>query len=326
MGGSDQWERASFQACAITVREMIDRGGIPGVTPSAAFVLCRMLEMAASDPDQLPVGSRHELRNVVSALGAGPARPDPERDQVDVEPLALASMPGRSGRVPASPPATSGYGDRMREVFLGELADLGEQLSQMAALTTIAITRATRALVEADLTLAEAVISQDAAIHERARRCEDRACVVLATQAPVARDLRLVVTTIKIAEKLERMGDLARHIAELARLRHPASALPPDLAARFSLIGRLATQASRRVENTLAEPTGDCLPAQDRADDAIDELQDAILDQLRAADPPYPMQAVVDVTLLARYFERFADQAVGVTKNLDYLVTGKMPV
>jgi phosphate transport system protein len=213
----------------------------------------------------------------------------------------------------------------MREAFQGELTGLADDLAGMGGLATVAVSRATRALVEADLSLAELVITEDAAIHARARCCEDRASRILALQAPVAGDLRLIVSTIRIAEKLERMGDLARHVAELARLRHPAPVLPPELTDRFSLMGRLATVASQRVEDALAEPTGDKLAEQDQADDAIDDLQDAILDQVRAANPAYPMQNVIDATLLTRYYERFADQAVGITKNLDYLVTGRMP-
>jgi phosphate transport system protein len=211
----------------------------------------------------------------------------------------------------------------MREEFHHQLADLGEELVAMSALTTTAMTRATRALLDADLELAETVISEDAEIDERGRRCETHACILLARQSPVARDLRAVVTAIKVGERIKRMGDLARHIAEIARLRHPQPVLPAELADPFVVMGRLALQTARRVTDTLAAPTGDCLSAQEHTDDDIDALHRMVLDRVCEADPPYPVQVGVDVALLARYYERFADQAVTVSKQLDYMVTGQ---
>lgn len=193
----------------------------------------------------------------------------------------------------------------------------------MSRLVSAAMAGATRALVQADLGLAETVIAEDNQIDHSGRRCEARACTMLALQAPVAGDLRVVVSAIKVAEKLERMGDLARHIAELTRMRHPDRVLPAALATPVERMGRLATDAAQRVTDTLTHPTGDRFADQDRADDAIDQLHRAVLDQALAADPPYPTQVGVDVALLARYVERFADQAVTVTKQLDYMVTGQ---
>jgi phosphate transport system protein len=213
----------------------------------------------------------------------------------------------------------------MREAFHRDLAQLGDELVGMSSLATEAIRRATQALAEADLVLAEQVISADQELDVRGARCEEHACMLLALQGPVAGDLRMVVTALKVGEKIQRMGDLARHIAELARRRHPDSVLPPGLTGRFVEMGRLAAAASRRVEVALSEPTGDQFAEQDRADDTLDRLHAAVLDEVIGADPPYPTQVGVDVALLARFYERFADQAVAVTRQLDYAVEGVQP-
>lgn len=203
--------------------------------------------------------------------------------------------------------------------------DLTGELVAMSGLATTAMARATDSLVRADLTLAERVITDDAELDQRSRRCEERACRLLAQQAPVAGALRAVVAAIKAAEKIERMGDLARHIAELVRMRHPDPVLPADLVADFARMGRLAVESGRHVEAALGRRTGDCLTEQERVDDQVDEAHRTVLARIRRSDLRYPVQTSVDAALLARYFERFADQAVGVAKQLDFAVTGRVP-
>jgi phosphate transport system protein len=212
----------------------------------------------------------------------------------------------------------------MREVFHGELEQLGDELANMCGLVCSAMERATRALLDTDLELAEEVITADDEINRQNQRCEQHACTQLALQAPVAKDLRIVVTAIKASEKIARMGDLARHIAEIARLRHPNPAVPAELSEQFARMGSLALQACRHVERTIAAPDGVHLPALQRVDDGLDQLHREVLDAIVATNTPYPVQVGVDVALLARYFERFADQAVSITRQLDYVVTGDM--
>jgi phosphate transport system protein len=195
----------------------------------------------------------------------------------------------------------------------------------MCALVRSTMERATRALVETDLHLAEEVITDGDEIRMRSQDCAEQAAAMLALQAPVARDLRTVVTGIQAAEKIERMGDLARHVAEIVRLRHPEPAVPEDLLDRFAEMGRLAAAASKAVEDAIAAPDEVHSPALERADDDTDRLQRELLDAVGQHEPPYPVRVGVDVALLARYFERYADQAVSITRRLDYVVTGSMP-
>jgi phosphate transport system protein len=212
----------------------------------------------------------------------------------------------------------------VREAFHGELAQLGVELDAMCGAVCSIMHRAMRALLDADLVLAEQTISDDTEIHLLARRVEDHACALLALEAPVAKDLRTVVTAIKASERLQRMGDLARHIAETARLRHPQPAVPADLADRFAAMGQLAAEACEQVRHALQAPSP-CSEARARADDQLDRLHRDVLEAVGHAEPPYPVQAGVDVALLARYIERFGDQAVSITRRLDYVLTGQMP-
>jgi phosphate transport system protein len=203
--------------------------------------------------------------------------------------------------------------------------DLSGELVAMSGLATAAMARAGEALARADLTLAERVIADDAELDRRSRRCEEHACRLLAQQAPVAGALRAVVAAIKAAEKIERMGDLARHVAELVRMRHPEPVLPADLVPYFARMGRLAVESGRHLENALGRRTGDCLTGQERVDDQVDELHRTVLTRIRRSELRYPVRTSVDAALLARYLERFADQAVGVAKQLDFAVTGRAP-
>jgi phosphate transport system protein len=213
----------------------------------------------------------------------------------------------------------------MREIFHGELERLGTDLAAMCGMARAAMEHATQAMVDVDLSLAEQVITDDAAIQRVGERCAEHACALLALQAPVARDLRTVVTAIQAAEKIGRMGELARHIAEIVRLRHPQPAAPVELIDPLAQMGGLAVVASQRVEAAIAAPSGVLSAHSERADDESDRLQHEVLEQVKHADPPYPVQVGVDVALLARFFERFADQAVGITRRLDYVVTGERP-
>ena len=195
----------------------------------------------------------------------------------------------------------------------------------MCGMARAAMEHATKAMVEVDLSLAEQVITDDAGIQRVGEQCAEHACALLALQAPVARDLRTVVTAIQAAEKIGRMGELARHIAEIVRLRHPLPAAPAELIDTLAKMGGLAVVASQRVEESIAAPSGVLSAHSERADDESDRLHHEVVERVKHANPPYPVQVGVDVALLARFFERFADQAVGITRRLDYVVTGERP-
>jgi phosphate transport system protein len=213
----------------------------------------------------------------------------------------------------------------VRELFQGELERLRADLALMCDLVAEAMRLATRALLDTDLHLSEQVISADDEVDQLSTRCEELTFSLLALQAPVAKDLRMVVTSMRAAEKIERMGDLASHIAVIARLRYPEPAVPDALTAKFAEMGRLGVQACERLRRAITAPTGSDWPTLVAADDKIDKLHREVLDAVSHADPPYPVRIGVDVALLTRYFERFGDQAVSITRRLDYAATGELP-
>lgn len=210
----------------------------------------------------------------------------------------------------------------MRELFTRELDQVGLDLIQMAGHVAVAVDQATTALKTADLALAEKVIDSDAAIDDLERILDERCVDLLARQAPVAGDLRLVVTALRMSASIERMGDLARHVAQIARGRYPQHAVPAHLSETFDQMGAAAVQAARSVAELLE--TRDLVLAAriEEADDILDNLhRDTFRATLTQRDE-LTSQQIVDITLLGRYYERFGDHAVSVARRVAYLVTG----
>ncbi|NKQ52868.1 phosphate signaling complex protein PhoU [Amycolatopsis sp. K13G38] len=213
----------------------------------------------------------------------------------------------------------------MRTAFHDRLDKLTCQLAAMCGMVAVAMEKATRALLEADLGLAEEVIKADTEIDALRLHSEEAAYALLALQAPVAGDLRSIVTHIHVSEKVERMGDLARHVAEQARRRYPEPAIPAQTRDRFAEMGRLAVVAARQVQQLIATPGRTGYAELNEADDLIDALEQNLLASLSRQDWQHGVRAGIDVALLARFYERFADQAVSVARRLDYAATGTLP-
>jgi len=210
----------------------------------------------------------------------------------------------------------------MREVFHQSLEDVQSRLVEIAELVTIAIDRATRAFGSSDVTLAEEVIEADAVIDEKAFELDELAIEILARQQPVARDLRIVVTALRVSASLERMGDMAEHIAQLARSRFPERAIPRGLKSTFTRMGEFDVEVARKLTELLR--TQDLRIADEirNADDAIDELHISVFEKVLGDTWKGEATATVDATLASRYHERFADHAVSVAKKVVYLATG----
>jgi phosphate transport system protein len=213
----------------------------------------------------------------------------------------------------------------MREVYTEQLAALAEQIAGMCHAVGIAIQRATAALLEADLGLAEQVISGDAEVDQMRAQAEEQAFALLALQAPVATDLRTVLSAIYAVGDLERMGDLAAHIAQAARRRHPAHAVPEQVTGFFAEMGRLAAKLSDDAEQVIRTRDVSLAEKIEEDDDAMDDLHRHLFTELMARQWPHGVQAAVDVTLLGRFYERFADHAVLLARRVVFVVTGNMP-
>ncbi|WP_067647263.1 phosphate signaling complex protein PhoU [Nocardia harenae] len=213
----------------------------------------------------------------------------------------------------------------MRVIYNEQMADLADLLGEMAGLAGTAMERATQSLLQADLGLAEQVLSQDDRITEMITDAEERAFALLALQAPVAGDLRQVVSAIQIVNDVNRMGALAQHVAKVTRRRHPAHALPEAVNGYFAEMGRIAVSMGVSAKEVLATRDPERALELNEEDEAMDDLHRHLFTLLMDRDWKHGVAAAVDVTLLGRYYERFADHAVEIGRRVVFLVTGELP-
>ena len=201
----------------------------------------------------------------------------------------------------------------MREVFHDTLEDIQGRLAEISELVTEAIEKATAAFASGDVSLAEDVIANDDRID---------AIETLAMQQPVAQDLRVIVTALRVSASLERMGDLAEHIAQLVRSRYPERAIPKGLKKTFTKMGELDVQVARTLTKLLKTQDLQYATLIRDTDDDIDELHASVYERVLADTFTGEIPHAIDATLASRYHERFADHAVSVAKKVVYLATG----
>ena len=211
----------------------------------------------------------------------------------------------------------------MRDVYHEELDSIGRTLLEMTGLVGAAMGRATAALLEADLQVAESVISADDAVDALQHDLDARALDLLARQQPVAGDLRTIITSLRMSADLERMGDLARHVAKVARLRYPAIAIPEDLRDAVKRMGEIAVDLAQKTAEIIDGRDVDVARELPEDDDAMDELHRTLYGALLDRKAEYSTETAIDVTLIGRYYERFADHAVSVSRRIIFLVTGE---
>ncbi len=210
----------------------------------------------------------------------------------------------------------------MREVFQQELREVQDRLVEIATLVAESIEHATRAFNESNVALAESVIADDHKIDAAALELDELAIAILARQQPVARDLRIVVSALRISASLERMGDMSEHIAQLARYRFPDKVVPKSLRGTFAKLGVLDVEIAQKLVRLLQ--TEDVALAEEirNDDDKIDALHLSVFDQVLGETWKGAAVDTVDATLASRYHERFADHAVSIAKKVQYLATG----
>ena len=213
----------------------------------------------------------------------------------------------------------------MREQFQEELDGVGTTLVEMAGLVKIAMENATTALLTADLSLAEKVIADDLIIDEMQHELDARTINLIARQSPVATDLRTLVTSLRMSADLERMGDLAHHIAKSARMRYPATAVPPELSLTIEEMGRVCVKIIEKVALVLKNRDTERALEVEKDDDEIDSLHRRIIQTLLDPSWKHGVETAIDMTLLGRYYERCADHAVSISRRLYFLVTGNYP-
>lgn len=210
----------------------------------------------------------------------------------------------------------------MRTRFHEQLDALTRSIGEMCGLAGIAMQHATQALLEADIVMAETVISESDELVARGAQAETDAFSLLALQAPVASDLRRVVSSLRDVADADRMRALAWHVANTVRRRHPAHAVPDDVNDYFVQMGRIAVTISADAKDAVL--SGDPAEAARLAtdDDAMDELHRQLFAVVMDRNWPHPVGTAVDVTLLSRYYERFADHAVEIGRRVIFEATG----
>ncbi len=210
----------------------------------------------------------------------------------------------------------------MREVFQQELREVQDRLVEIATLVAGSIDKATRAFNESDVSLAEEVIEDDRRIDVLAAELDELAITILARQQPVARDLRIVVSALRISASLERMGDMAEHIAQLSRYRFPEKVVPKGLRSTFREMGALDVEIARKLVELLETQEPAIAEYIRDEDDKVDALHLAVFDKVLGEKWKGGTIDTVDATLASRYHERFADHAVSIAKKVQYLATG----
>ena len=210
----------------------------------------------------------------------------------------------------------------IRSVFQDELDNVSQSLVDLTAMVSTAMTKATTAILSCDLKLAEEVIATDVKIDDYQHETDSRIIDIIARQQPVASDLRALVTALRMGSDLERMGDLAHHVAKVARLRHPNAAVPPELVSIIQAMGVTAVAITEKTGVVIATRNTQMALEVERDDDVMDDLHRKLIAVLIEPTWKHGIETAIDLTLLGRYYERYADHAVSISRRVYFLVTG----
>ena len=211
----------------------------------------------------------------------------------------------------------------IRSVFQDELDSVSQSLVELCEKVAGTIQKATESLLACDLKLAEEIIASDVTIDDFQHDLDARIIDIVARQQPVASDLRALATALRMSADLERMGDMAHHVAKITRLRHPDSAIPAELHPIFDALGKAAEKIAKKTALVIGTRDTDMALEIERDDDEIDDLHRQLISALVAPNWKHGVETAVDLTLLGRYYERYADHAVSVSRRVYFLVTGK---
>jgi phosphate transport system protein len=210
----------------------------------------------------------------------------------------------------------------IRSAYQDELDNVSQSLVDLTNMVTASMVKASKAIQSADLTLAEEVIASDFKIDDFQHELDARIIDIIARQQPVATDLRALVTAMRMSADLERMGDLAHHIAKVARLRHPERAIPDSLLLPFTEMGHVAEKLSIMVAAVITTRDTDMALQVEKDDDEMDDLHKKVISSIIKDETGLSLETAIDLTLLGRYYERYADHAVSVARRVYFLVTG----
>lgn len=210
----------------------------------------------------------------------------------------------------------------IRSAYQDELDSVSQSLVDLTNMVTASVVKASKAVQSADLALAEEVIAADLNIDDFQHELDARIIDIIARQQPVASDLRALVTAMRMSADLERMGDLAHHIAKVARLRHPERAIPDSCLLTFTEMGHVAEKLSLMVASVITTRDTNMALQVEKDDDEMDDLHKKAISTIVNQSNGLSVETAIDLTLLGRYYERYADHAVSVARRVYFLVTG----
>jgi phosphate transport system protein len=213
----------------------------------------------------------------------------------------------------------------MREAFHEQLDSIFSDLAEICQEVETSVRDATQALLGGDADVAERVIAADAKIDSARERVAETAFSLLSLQQPVAGDLRVVVSALRMVSELERMGDLSVHVAKIARLRVPDVAVPEEARPTISRMAEVAEDMVRRVATVITDRDVEAAIELGRDDEEMDQLRRSSFTQLLSDDWQHGVESAVDIALLGRYYERIADHAASMARRIIYVVTGEFP-
>ncbi len=211
----------------------------------------------------------------------------------------------------------------IRSAFQDELDGVSQSLVDLCERVATLMEMATQSILTRDLKLAEEVIAADVAVDDFQHDLDARIIDIIARQQPVASDLRALATALRMSADLERMGDLAHHVAKITRRRHPDFAIPAELVHIFTSKGAAAVKIARKTAVVIATRNIEMALEVEKDDDEIDNLHREMISALIAPNWSHGVETAIDLTLLGRYYERYADHAVSVARRVYFLVTGK---
>ena len=211
----------------------------------------------------------------------------------------------------------------LRSAFQDELDGVTQTLVDLSSLVSDAISKATHALLTADIKEAEEVIAADDRVDQIQHDLDARIIDIIARQQPVASDLRALITALRMSADLERMGDMAHHVAKITRLRHPSAAVPSELLLTIEEMGKVAKLIADKAGVVVNSRDIDKALELEKDDDEMDRLHRKLFTTLLDPSWAHGTETAIDITLIGRYYERFADHAVSVARRVYFLVTGK---
>jgi phosphate transport system protein len=214
----------------------------------------------------------------------------------------------------------------MRDTYHEQLDDILVELERMTRTVSTAVRRSTNALLQADIRRAEEVIAADIELDAAGEGVEEKVFELMARQAPVANELRMLVAALRMVADLERMGDLAAHVSKIARLRYPAPAIPTELNGVIEEMGAVAGRMVDGAGDVIRSRDIDAAAKLEAVDDEMDKLRSNQFRLMMDDSWPHGVEVAVDIALLGRYYERIADHAVSMARRVVYLVTGELPV